>query len=152
MNIPDRIITSKFDRRVWRLGGLHEKLAQKYPMLIDADDLRLARNQFASGSHFTEWIAAIELYKRYGYKSLIEKYEFSGHPKKAEVLKKLGVEIKRFSHCQYPDLLVYDAAGNWEFVEVKSKSDSLSENQKEYFPKIERLFGKRIKILRLLET
>ena len=152
MNIPDRIIISKFDRRVWRQGVLHEKLALKYPMLIDADDLRLARNQFGSGSHFTEWMAAIELYKRYGYKSLIEKYEFSGHPKKAEVLKKLGVEIKRFKHCQYPDLLVYDAAGNWEFVEVKSKSDSLSDNQKEYFPQIERLFGKHIKILRLLET
>jgi hypothetical protein len=152
MNIPDRIIISKFDRRVWRLGGLHEKLALKYPMLIDADDLRLARNQFPSGSHFTEWMAAIELYKRYGYKSLIEKYEFSGHPKKAEVLKKLGVEIKRFKHCQYPDLLVYDAAGNWEFVEIKSRKDSLSSNQLAYFPRIERLFGKSIKILKLLET
>ena len=151
MNIPDRIIISKFDRRVWRLGGLHEKLALKYPMLIDADDLRLARNQFSSGSHFTEWMAAIELYKRYGYKSLIEKYEFSGHPKKAEVLKKLGITIQRFKHCQYPDLLVYDDFGNWEFVEVKSKKDSLSYNQSVYFPQIERLFGKHIKILKLLE-
>ena len=152
MNIPHQIRISAGDRAAWVAGRLHEKLAAKYPKIIDADDLRLARAQYRYGSHFTEWMAAIYLWRNFGLRSLLEKYEFAGHPVKAARLAALGVSIARDPHCQHPDLLVYDLAGNWEFVEVKSKNDTLSARQMLGFPAIEKRHGKRIKIMKILEV
>jgi hypothetical protein len=150
--IPAKITISKADRVAWVAGRLHESMAARYPEVIDADDLRLARNQYRYGSHYTEWAAGVWLWRRLGLRSLLEKYEFAGHPRKAAVLASLGVAIVRNPHCQHPDLLVYDQSGNWEFVEVKTTLDALSDRQKAGFPEIEKQHGKKIKILKVIEA
>ena len=152
MVIPNEIKISASDRSAWVAGRLHESMAAKYPEIFDADDLRLARNQFAYGSHFTEWMAAVWIWKKLGLRSLVEKYEFAGHPHKAEVLAQLGVTIRRDTHCQHPDLLVYDLSGEWCFVELKTKTDKLSVRQQMGFPAIEAEHGRKILITKVLEV
>jgi len=150
-SIPGTITVSKKDRESWKRGVIHEKWARLYPSIFDSDDLRLAHAQYLYGNHYSEWVVAIALLKRFGWMSLIEKYEFKKHTRKQEILKKLGIELERYKHCQYPDLLIYDTVGNWDFVEVKTETDKLSVRQKKYFPLIEKKLKKRIKILQLRE-
>jgi hypothetical protein len=151
MIIPAAIRVNGDLRTAWREGRLHRLWAARYPALFDADDIRLAAAQHSSGAHFSEWVTAIELFRRSGYFSLVEKYEFGTAPAKAAALARLGIQIVREPACQHPDLLVYDAAGNWEFVEVKGAHDRLSPRQIKGFPAIEARYGKKIKMLKLVE-
>ena len=151
MQIPQTVTISRNDRVLWRSGSLHAKYYENFADIFDADDLRIAQTQHKGGSHFTEWAVAIALYRRHGYLSLVEKYEFKAHARKQEVLARLGVVIERDKHCQYPDLLVYDRAGNWCFVEVKTMRDNLSENQHRFFLDLEKKHGKKVQLLRLKE-
>ena len=152
MNIPASITVHASDRLAWRAGRLHEVMAVRYPMVFDADDLRLARTQHKSGSHYTEWAVAAWLWDRLRLRSLVEKYEFtSQHPVKAATLARLGISIERRPDCQYPDLIVYDAAGEWEFVEVKTRADVLRQTQSRFYEILRIRHGKTVKILRLVE-
>jgi len=152
IKIPNEIKISASDRAAWVAGRLHESMVAKYPEIFDSDDLRIARNQYAYGSHFTEWSAAVWIWKKLGLWSLVEKYEFAGHPRKTEVLASLGITIKRNPHCQHPDLLVYDLSGSWVFVELKTKTDKLSSRQKMGFPAIELEHGTKILITKVMEV
>ena len=152
MLIPDKITVAKSDRLAWVDGRLHEGWAAQLPF-VDADDLRIARTQYMHGSHYSEWVCARAIWSRFGFFSLLEKYEFATHPQKAVVLKRLGVKIERNPNCQHPDLLVYRPNySEWGFVEVKTKRDKLSVRQLRHFPEIERQHGRKIKILQLVEV
>lgn len=147
-----RITLPAADRQAWLAGRLHRRWAAQFPELFDADDLRLAETQHPHGSHYVEWAAAIAMRRRFGWLALVEKYEFPAqHPAKAAVLARLGIAIVRNPHCQHPDLLLYRPDGQWQFLEVKTKTDALSPAQRLHFPAIQARHGVPLDIMRVLE-
>jgi len=68
----------------------------QFPDLFDEDDVRLAESQGRYGWHFVEWLAAIPLFHRTGYLSLISKYQFATHRRTHEIAKKVqpGVSLR----------------------------------------------------------
>lgn len=60
----------------WGSRGLASEWALLFPELFDEEDCRLVIRQGKYGWHFVEWVAAIWLYHRTGYRSLLGKYEF----------------------------------------------------------------------------
>ena len=132
-------------------------------ILFDEDDLKLATGKQLS-NHFHEWQAAILIYERYGYLSLVEKYELSkSHPRKHSVLRRLaGDEFAKFADSgrminnggtlkkdqrQCPDLLVYKPdLTEWFFCEVKA-GEEITPSQDSFFPIIRQKTGKPIYLL-----
>lgn len=135
---------------------LVKEWANTYPFLFDEKDLSTALNQAERGYHFFEWLAAILLYHTEGLYSLVEKYQFKKHERKKDILSELTtndvIEYMR-SHpehgkTQCPDLLVYKPdSSDWFFLEVKSSSDKLSENQMEFFKALAEKSGKSVELI-----
>ena len=124
-----------------------------YPDVFDDDDLRITRKQ--PRNHFAEWFTAIHIYHRYGALSLIEKYRYRNHPRKAALIgkilssKELQVLDDVSSDCatQAPDLLVYspDSRDFW-FAEAKGPRDRLSEEQQASHAAIRRRLKVRVAV------
>jgi hypothetical protein len=124
-------------------------------MLFGQDDLAIARNQ--PQYHYFEWLAAIELWKRWGLLSLVEKYQFKGHVSAHAIFSSIVPEsvreilsgVKGRPHTQGPDLFVYDSSrSNWFFCEVKGPRDRLRPSQQALFDQLERASGKPIRLVR----
>jgi len=138
-------------------AGLWNVWSKKYPELFDSDDEVLARNQSKDGHHFYEWLAAILIFHATGYLSLIEKYQFPKHKRKANVVsrlnsKKLDKAIQYANSkkikSQLPDLLVYAPDfSDWYFCEVKGGSDKLSAEQGKDFKLLGKLTGKLVRLI-----
>lgn len=135
-------------------------------ILFDEDDLKLATGpQHKAGNHIHEWFAAISLYKKTGYLSLVEKYESpKAHSRKHEIFKKLaGDDFARFAagdrpaigygECkkrderQCPDLLMYAPDfSDWFFCEVKA-GESIGGSQDNFFPIVKKMTNKPIYLM-----
>jgi len=74
-------------RKKFRSGELPKEWKSRYSDIFDDDDLRLALSQ--PEYHFYEWVAAIHLYEKMGYLSLLEQYEFA-HSHKLPILQKIN--------------------------------------------------------------
>jgi hypothetical protein len=143
-------ITVEYDpkeRLRWKLesGELQKEWAQKYPLLFDSDDLRIALSQSRMGRasrsyHFAEWLTAIYWYNR-GWRVLVEQYGYRPHPRKRQVLESL-IGTKKMSTIphigtQAPDLLVYKPkTGEFFFCEAKMDNDIIRPQQKQLFREI----------------
>lgn len=149
---------SEDQRQQFRANELWREWAGKYPDIFDKDDLRLAKSQASRGYHFYEWLAAILIYQASGHLSLVEKYGFSNHRRKREILNILispslmtKITYKPRSHqpkrVQNPDLLVYAPdLSDWYFCEVKGKNDRLRPEQEEYFTDLQSATGRPVYI------
>jgi|SRR5882724_1650877 len=149
-------------RKRFIAGKLWPEWAKEYPRIFDADDQRLAKNQACHYCHFYEWQAAILLYEKKGYLSLIEKYDCKNHKQKQAVLQQL-VSQKLMSssllellvnrrqlgyHTQPPDLLAYKTdLADWFFCEVKGPKDKLRPEQNRYFQELAVECGKPIQLI-----
>lgn len=130
--------------------------------LFDEDDLKLAANEQLD-NHFHEWQAAVLLYEKYGYLSLVEKFECASHPRKHALLRQLaGDQFADFARGrkmldergneksdsrQCPDLLVYRPdLSEWFFCEVKA-GEKITDSQETFFPIVRAKTGKPIYLL-----
>jgi hypothetical protein len=150
---------SEAQRRRFIGGTLWRDWHRRYPEIFDADDLRLAESQAHLGSHFHEWLGAISLFERFGYLSLVEKYEFSGHRRKHALARHIlppGVLslLRRQAgakRSQCPDLLAYSPdLAKWFFCEVKGRTDRLRRPQLEFFGKLATATGRPVALLSLI--
>ena len=152
-------------------GKLWQEWAEEYPRIFDKDDQRLAKSQVRHRCHFYEWQAAILLYEKMGYLSLIEKYFCKNHGRKQGILRQLVSQKFMPSallellmnagrsgyHAQPPDLLVlvYEETdlSDWFFCEVKGPRDKIRAEQDRYFRELEVVSGKPIQLIqfRLVE-
>jgi hypothetical protein len=148
------------ERELFKSGKLWQEWHRRYPEIFDDDDLRLAQNQAHLGYHYCEWQAAIFLYEKTGYRSLVEKYHFRRHKNKQNILRKLVspelllfIADKRypeFGRVQVPDLLVYKPNySDWFFCEVKGPNDRVRKVQERYFEQLARVSKKPIWLVRL---
>ena len=152
-----RIGVVEFDRRQrkrFQSGELPRQWSQRYPDLFDADDLRLALRQ--PDYHFFEWLGAVVLFNTTGYRTLVEKYEFEKHSRKASIIQGivapdvLALVHKRGVQC--PDLFVYMPDGSdWFLCEVKGKRDRLRARQKQYFERLCSCSGRPVRLLEFTE-
>jgi hypothetical protein len=113
--------------------------AEAYPAIFDADDIRNTLKQ--PKNHFYEWFAAVHLFHRDGALSLVEKYLFNNHTRKAALIRELLTEEQLHTLVQIhrdelkiqpPDLLVFtpDRRRIW-FAEVKGPGDTPRPRQPE---------------------
>ena len=137
-------------REQFRTGQLRDEWTRRYPFLFDEDDLRIATTQ--QKSHFFEWLAAVLVYESFGYRSLVEKYEFSRHSRKQAILEQLLTEeairlvTERGTQC--PDLLSYAPdMGDWFFCEVKGPNDEIRPAQVAYFSQLSEVSGKPVRLI-----
>ena len=155
-------ITFERDLKVeWKESTLWMTWADRYPMLFDADDRRLAASQTHLGFHFVEWLAAIHLWETRGLRSLISKYQYPRHKLKlatftryagAEVVQMVQ-EARKAGGAQAPDLFLYDPEGtNWMFCEVKGPRDRLRDSQIRLFSSLATATGRAVGLLRVEET
>lgn len=138
-------------------AGLWNVWSKKYPELFDSDDETLARTQSEDGHHFYEWLAAILLFHSTGYLSLVEKYQFAKHKRKASVIYTLrSTELNKAIEyanskkikSQLPDLLVYAPDfSDWYFCEVKGGNDRLSAEQEGDFKCLKETTGKPVRLI-----
>jgi hypothetical protein len=150
-------VTNDAHHDLFRKGSLAEEWLSAYPMLFDADDIRIALTQRHLGYHYHEWLAAILIYHTTGLLSLIEAYAYKSHARKREVLERLvSGEALDFiashgisSAQQCPDLFVYSLTDErkWFFCEVKGPRDKLREKQMNFFDELARVSGKEIKVV-----
>jgi hypothetical protein len=140
-------------RARWQSGHLAREWRGRFPDLFDDDDLRLANSQ--PSSHFFEWLGAIVLHHTTGYLSLVEKYEFSTHPRKqgivAQLLPPALLDVLRgrnHGRAQAPDLLMYaQDLSDWFFCEVKGPRDRLRDEQVRKFGLIADMTRKSVRLL-----
>ena len=153
------IFYSPQEREAFVRGQLCEQWYKRYPMLFDADDFRITRNQRLH--HFNEWLAAIHLFRAYGVLSLVEKYQFKAHPNKQVVLRRvLPARVWDFfmsdltsqARGQCPDLFVYDTSfSDYAFVEVKRLSEPMTKSQPARFEQLTEVSGRPVHVLRTKE-
>ena len=148
-------------RQRYKDGELWKQWADRYPMLFDDQDIEIARNQAPGGYHFVEWLTSILLLETFGYLSLVEKYQYSYHPKKYEVFSSIVPpslidfieERAKSDQTQGPDLFVYTPdKSQWFFCEVKGPGDRFRKAQISYFSELSRITGKKIGTVRLKEV
>jgi hypothetical protein len=134
-------------------GELGPEWAARYPILFDADDVRIYKNQSAKGYHFYEWLGAVLFYEATGFLSLVEKYGCASHPSKDRVYNAVVPVAARELECAgWPDLLSYKPdLTDWHFCEVKGKNDKLGDKQLETFKRLHSITGKKICVLWLRE-
>jgi hypothetical protein len=145
------------ERERFFAGVLAQEWKEQYPNLFDDKDLTIALNQLKLHVHFFEWLAAILIYRREGYLSLVEQYQYPSHKRKNEILGKLiSAELFNFmisrkgtyGGLQCPDLLVYAPdLSDWYFCEAKGPSDHVRERQHSYFEELVRISGKPIRLI-----
>lgn len=125
-----------------------------HPDLFDEEDRRLALAQ--PTYHFNEWLAAVHVFARDGVLSLVEKYGYGNHPRKADRLRELlSVEDCQFIYqfkehhgVQPPDLLVYGRRPPvlW-FAEVKGPGDVVSDAQRSSWDHLTRRFNTHLELI-----
>lgn len=139
-------------KNLFQFDALWQEWHEKYSMLFDEDDLRIVKNQ--PYRHFYEWLAAIHIFEKTEYISLVEKYEYKAHKKKQTTfqnsvptkLMELLNDKKRFGNVQCPDLFVYKPdSTNWFFCEVKGLNDRIRKEQRLFFQLIESITKKPIR-------
>jgi hypothetical protein len=142
-------------------GTLWHDWHHRYPEIFDADDLRLVESQAHFGSHFREWLGAISLLERFGYLSLVEKYEFAGHRRKHALARQIlppGVQslLRRQAgakRSQCPDPLAYSPdLAKWLFCVVKGPTDRLRRPQLEFFDKLATAARRPVALLSLTHS
>ena len=152
----DLVEVPRTQQEEWKRGVLAPEWARSFPDLFDEDDLRLATTQGPRGNHFPEWLAAIWLHKKTGYRSLVQKYEFANHARKQEIVSRLlPPEVLRLlrdrtehGSAQSPDLLMYAPdLSDWFFCEVKGPGDHLRPEQEKKFEKLAQVSGRPVLLL-----
>ena len=140
-------------------GGLWVQWAKDYPDIFDQQDIQIAKNQAGPKMkyHFHEWLAAVLIFHTYGYRSLIEQYEFEAQIGKRAIIKRLlprdvftlvTDHKSAFGGIQCPDLLAYSPIdSDWFFCEVKGPGDRLREKQSRFFEELARVSGKEIRVV-----
>lgn len=128
-----------------------------HPDLFDEDDRRLALAQ--PDYHFNEWFAAVHLFTRDGVLSLVEKYCYGNHSRKADRLRELlSGEDCRFVYqfreqhgVQPPDLLVYSPGqAGVSFAEVKGPRDVVSDAQRLSWDHLARRFNTHVELINVV--
>src|ERR1043166_3988202 len=133
----------------WRFGRLGHRWRTLYPYLFDVVpewDRALFTNQIVpDGTHFPEWLGALELHSITGFHGLNQKYQCKRHKIKRQKLEWLCLPDglrdllnKRDNGAMFPDLLMYHPQdpAKWFFCEVKGPRDSLKQNQRRLFEQI----------------
>ena len=143
------VLFTEEQRKRFRSGELVKEWSRTYKEIFDKDDIRLAVDQ--NSYHFFEWLAAIVIYNTTGYLSLVEKYKFTNHVRKQEILPKLFFSdkiITKICSSRVPDLLCYRPDfKDCFFCEVKGLRDKMRSVQKERFRELKRLTGKEIYLI-----
>jgi hypothetical protein len=148
------------ERKRFISGNLWQEWVKKYPDIFDDDDHHLVQSQAHLGYHFYEWQAAVLLYKKMGYLSLVEKYQFKKHKRKQDIFLKRVSSLprlldliacrKEYGHgVQCPDLFVYKPHNltDWFFCEVKGPKEKIRDIQEGYFHKIAEVSGKPVRLI-----
>ncbi|MFC2065230.1 VRR-NUC domain-containing protein [Chloroflexota bacterium] len=153
---------SPTERVLFKSGELWDEWAMMYPRIFDNQDFEQARNQAKNGYHYFEWLAAITLWEKTGYISLVEKYEYKIHKKKQEIVKQLvSPELfnlitnhrVEFNNTQCPDLFVYAPDySDWYFCEVKGPKDRIREPQRLFFEELSKVSGKAVGLIKFVES
>lgn len=138
-------------------GELREDWYRMYPFIFDEVDLETARNQ--TQYHYFEWQTAINIYEKYSYLSLVEKYQFQKHKNQFEIFSNLVpanvielLQTKQFGNQQLPDLFVYSPdRSNWFFCEVKGNNDKLSLTQENLFNKLTFLTNNPVRLIKYID-
>jgi hypothetical protein len=148
-------------RERYKAGDLWSEWADRYPMLFDDQDVEIAKNQAPGGYHFVEWLTAVLLYESFGYHSLVEKYQYTYHPRKYQIFSRIVPraviefieERTKTDKTQAPDLFVYcPSDSHWFFCEVKGPGDRFRKSQIDYFGDLYRITDKKIGTVRLKEV
>ena len=138
----------------WQSGQLAQEWRTRFPNLFDDDDLRIAASQ--PGIHFYEWLGAILLHHTTGYLSLVEKYEFTTHPRKQQIaahllppsVRDILRDRSQGRGAQAPDLLMYaEDLSDWFFCEVKGPRDRLKNAQRVKFELLAEVTSKPVRLL-----
>lgn len=151
--VPDYLFTyRKQQRALFQSGTLVKNWRKEYPHLFDERDEHFATTQ--PDNHFFEWLTAILFYHSIGYLSLQE-YILKTHPRKRQLFESFVSENVfdsiDFDQGGLPDLFVYSNPDrDWFFCEVKGGSDRIRPNQVKRFKELEKLTGKRPKIVQLV--
>lgn len=149
----DQIPFDPKQKEAFRKGVLQDDWFREYGHIFDNDDLELAKSQ--TKYHFFEWLAAIHLYREFGYISLVEKYHSPSHQRKCVLFRSLVPDpvfklltVRKRGWRQGPDLLVYTSDhSDWFFCEVKGERDYVNEAQKKIFEKIEEISEKPVRLI-----
>ncbi|MBA3853141.1 MAG: hypothetical protein C0503_01930 [Gemmatimonas sp.] len=153
MMVESSIFATKELRASWpRLAAVW---ARQYPLLFDAQDLRLTRTQ--PKNHFAEWFTAVHVFQVEGVRSLVQKYLYhDAHPEKAAVLRRIlkTPDLERLRalcdrhKCQPPDLLLFNMKHQLAgFIEVKGPKDRLKPSQRSLLPDLEQAFGVPVRLV-----
>jgi hypothetical protein len=141
------------EREAFRSGGLAERWVAEYPDLFSPQDLGLAKNQ--PRYHYFEWRAAIEIRNRFGYLSLVEKYQYPSHKDKHALFLSLVppglTDLLAWPPAkpQAPDLFCFkEDRSSWFFCEVKGPTDRRRPAQDNLFKQIEALIANEIRYVR----
>jgi hypothetical protein len=141
------------ERLAFRSGDLTDLWLTQYPDLFSPQDLQIAKNQ--PQYHYFEWRAAIELRNRFGYLSLVEKYQYPSHKDKHAIfLAMVPPPVVDFlawppPKPQAPDLFCFkEDRTSWFFCEVKGPSDRRRPAQDNFFSQLEALVANEILFVR----
>jgi hypothetical protein len=163
MSLPTEMLSLIYDEgqhKRFRAGGLAHEWRERYPMLFDNQDLKIAL--YRPSYHFFEWLTAIILYESMGWLSLVEQYEFKSHRTKqakltalvshggmSQDMLKLILKHEDYGNTQCPDLLVFAPDySQWFFCEAKGPRDSFSENQLKFFKELETTSDSQLRVVR----
>ena len=155
---PDFVFVFHPDRREsFRRGELADEWVTRYPDLFDSDDVRILNTEHQRKYHFFEWLSSVLLYESTGYVSLMEKYSAKSHPKKIKLFSELVPpavsDFLLHAPSGHPDLFSFHPkTGEWFFSEVKGARDTLRENQIAMHEELEKITGRRVRIIQLNEV
>ena len=169
----------------WFFDGGWERWKEEYKNILFTDaDIRKVRNrinragrekpEFKENNYFHEWKAAIELYTKHKYRSVLALYNpmdmaSSAHGKKAEEVRSrvplkvwnvIMAELKTEDgkkvapRAGLPDLFVYrdDNTDKWfYFAEVKGPGDSIGDMQEIKSRRLDEAAGKEVSVIIKLE-
>jgi len=153
------LIISRRLRERWSTGDLQREWASRFPFLFDENDLPMATDTAHQRKyHLAEWLGAIVLHHSTGYLSLVEKYQKLAHPRKLDVVARLGdraraaltaMPSKESPGKMGPDLLMYAPDySDFFFCEVKGPGDTLDAAQLEMCARVAEATGSPVRILR----
>jgi hypothetical protein len=145
------------DKEKFHEGSLRQDWFERYPYLFSKSDLDQARNQ--NKQHFRNWFAAVRLHEETGLYVMMG-YQKKKHQEKykkfrSRVSDKVLNVLPSNNRPPGPDLFLYDPKdpkGNFFFVEVKGKSERLTDSQKLMIPDLEKAFGKPVHIVRVVKV
>lgn len=157
MELFETYVYNPLARESFSSGRLREEWTNQYHMLFDEIAKDTARNQIRY--HYFEWQAAVNLFDKYGFYSLVEKYQFKSHKVQHQIFKDLVplsviqlLESRKYGSQQMPDLLVYRPdRSDWFFCEVKGIRDRERIKQNALFDEIQELTLKPVKLIKFVD-